>query len=107
MRPIWPGTTSLPVQSDGTFFDRSLILPAWIGVQDNKQTNPIISFKYLLKLVVELIQCSDDTLRADRYEERPLFNSIVQGDKVVLSGSTLAISGMLLLVFCRVIKIPV
>ena len=28
MRPIWPGTTSLPVQVLGTFLDKSLVLPA-------------------------------------------------------------------------------
>ena len=107
MRPIWPGTTSLPVQSVGTFLDRSLVLPAWIGTQDNKQTNPIVSFKYLLKLAVEFTQRPDDTLRADRYEEGPLFNSIVQSNKIILNGSTLAISGMPLLVFRRVIEIPI
>lgn len=76
-------------------------------MEDNKQTKPIISFTYLLKLVVELIQCSDDTPSVNRHEEGPLFNSIVQGDKIILNGSTLAVSGMPLLVFHRVIEIPI
>ena len=61
--------------------------------------NPIYYLSYLLKLAVEFGQCSDDAIRADRYEEGPLFNSIVQGDKIILNGSTLDISSISLLVF--------
>lgn len=67
----------------------------------------IYHLTYLLKLAVEFSQRSDDTFRADRYEEGPLFNSMVQGDEIILNGTTLGVRGKSLLVFRGVIKIPI
>ena len=77
-----------------------------MSISHGKRT-PLYHFSYLLKLVVEFSQCSDDTFGADRYEEGPLFNSMVQGDKIVLNGMTLGVRGKSLLVFRGVIEIPI
>jgi hypothetical protein len=67
----------------------------------------IYHLSYLLKLAVKFGQCSDDTTRANRYEEGPLFNCMVRGDEIILNGSTLGVIGKSLLVFRRVIEIPI